>query len=1432
MVSNIERADREGVYLGVDVGSVSLKIGIMDAAYGVVASLYRRTGGQPMAVLADVLEGLARDFPHFDGAVATGSARNLVSDVLGIDRQNEIITQAQGTARFHPEVKTIIEIGGQDSKLILVDQDPRTGQTVIVDHALNEICAAGTGSFLDQQANRLGVSIDGEFADLVLRSTKPANIAGRCAVFAKSDMTHLQQEGTPIEDILAGLCDALVRNYISNLGRGRAFVKPVVFQGGVAANKGVVKAFEHLLELPPGGLLVPQHYDVMGALGSAIMAMQSKDSSPIGLRKAVGDLRRYLDQGRDRSTPGRLAGLADVAARMDGKHRPRPVESDLSAVERIDAYLGIDVGASSVNVVALNQHGELLAKRYLLKEGGPIASVIRAMEDIGGEIGSRISVGGVGVTGSGRHFVGDFVGADVVVNEITAQAKATLSIDQAVDTIIEIGGQDSKYISLTNGAVVDFEMNKVCAAGTGSFLEEQANRLGIRVEEEFSNLALRSQEPSDLGTKCTVFMESDLIHHQQLGASREDLLAGLAYSIASNYVEKVVGNKKIGRDVYFQGGVAANRSVVAAFENILGQTVTVPENHDVTGAIGAALIAAERLRDTPPQSNFAGFNLSKRECQVDSFRCQHCANRCDVKKVTVAGRLRSFYGGICDRYDGLGETATGAPRSSAGGDLPDLFKEREEMLMTHWREDSLDPSAPSIGMPRILMFYEQFPLWAAFFQGIGVRVVLSDKTSTELTHRGLREVLAETCYPVKVAYGHILNLLERGVDRVFLPSVIDLEKGGEGATRSYNCPYVQGIPFILGAAFETRITIDKRVVFMAEEKRNLEAQMTQIGREFKRDKRQIDTAIAAGLRAHKEFQDARLRRGTEVLRTLNEGKQAVVVIGKPYNVHDVGLNLSISKKLRRLGVMAIPYDFLPLETIALPACYSNLVWENEQNLLRSAILARENKGLHPVMITNYGCGPDAFFAKYLEDTMGQDAYLVLEVDEHSGDAGMVTRLEAFLDTLNRPKEKASRPLPSDDLCVVGCRNLTSVLKPSKRIKELERTLYVFNGSGHAAVWAAAFRSVGLDARLLPSPDDASEALGRRHVSGRECHPYLVVTGDLAKKVQSRDFDPDKSAFVMLNADSSCRLSQYGLSQKMVLKRLGLGSVPVIAPITCIHQDESTRMFGLRWAAAMWKGWLAVDILQKKLLHVRPYEVSAGQTDALYDSAIESISSAIVGGGFEKALQTSIAAMDSVPVQRQDRPIVGVVGEFYSCMNPWANHDIMRVMESMGAEVRYGPSTTDYLMYFNEEYPATYLSRGEHMAALYYYVRRRFFMRWKNKLERMLGEDIYQQCRIPAVSQRVKDAAPYVTHEIDPVVTVNLSKAHTYANSGCAGIANLIVLNCLLGTLSTALCRKVQREHNGIPMLTIVYDGLKPTNEQTRIEAFMHQVKLHHERSAG
>jgi len=370
-----------------------------------------------------------------------------------------------------------------------------------------------------------------------------------------------------------------------------------------------------------------------------------------------------------------------------------------------------------------------------------------------------------------------------------------------------------------------------------------------------------------------------------------------------------------------------------------------------------------------------------------------------------------------------------------------------------------------------------------------------------------------------------------------------------------------------------------------------------------------------------------------------------------------------------------PFDLLPLDEVELPPHYSNLVWKNEQNLLRAAIMAKNNPSLNPIMITNYGCGPDAFFWKYLEETMEEDPYLLLEVDEHSGDAGMITRVEAFLDTLGRPKTRVKGGR-QEDLSVIRPSGGISIFKPVKKIRELDKTFYIPYVSGHSVIWAAALNSVGLDARVLPESDELSEEIGRRYVSGKECHPYLLTTGDLVRMTQLEDFNPDRAAFMMLNFDGSCRLGQYALSQKLVLRRLGLGHIPIVAPVVSIRHDESTKLFGLKWAAATWKGWLATDVLLKKLLHIRPYEVNKGESDRVYAQAIEEIASGIIKGKFWQVFNRSIAAMDEIPTKNEDRPIIGIVGEFYACMNAWSNNDIIREFESLGAEARLGPTTTD------------------------------------------------------------------------------------------------------------------------------------------------------------
>ncbi len=583
--------------VGIDLGSVSVKTVTLSLDGTIVSSRYKRHYGQALAAALEFLDDLPDGVP----LAVTGSAGKLLASILDLTHVNEVVALSAAAGKYYPHVKTVIEMGGEDSKLLVMEDGK------LKDFSMNSACAAGTGSFLDQQAERLNIKIEDEFGELALKSENPPRIAGRCSVFAKSDMIHLQQLATPDYDIVAGLCFAVARNFKSTIGRGKKCLAPMMFVGGVAANAGMVRAFREVMKTGED-LIVPGHFSVLPAAGAALYA---KDRGDIKMFRGADKVRAHLKVSRYMG-----AGLAPLLADEKFLIRSSPLSEvhEIEGDEKIDAYLGVDIGSISTNVVVIDEEKRVLSKRYLMTAGRPLEAVRRGLREVGAEIGDKVAIRGAGTTGSGRYMIADFIGADIVKNEITAQATAAADIDPSVDTIFEIGGQDSKFISLKGGVVVDFEMNKVCAAGTGSFLEEQAEKLDINIKNQFGEMSLHSRCPISLGERCTVFMESAVVSHQQKGAPTEDLVAGLGYSIVYNYLNKVVGDKKVGDRIFFQGGVAFNKGVAAAFESVTGKPITVPPHHDVTGAIGMAIIAKKYSEQTNIQkSGLKGFDLGDRK---------------------------------------------------------------------------------------------------------------------------------------------------------------------------------------------------------------------------------------------------------------------------------------------------------------------------------------------------------------------------------------------------------------------------------------------------------------------------------------------------------------------------------------------------------------------------------------------------------------------------------------------------------------------------------------------------------------------------------------------------------------------------------------------------------------------------------------------------
>lgn len=997
---------KKDIFLGIDIGSTTVKVVVLDKNGTLLSHRYLRSQGQPRTTLLREVEDLQKKYPleRVIGVGMTGSGGEPIALLIGGNHVNELIAQTRAIGEFHPEARTVIEIGGQDSKFLSTEWDEKSGKMMLVDFSMNTLCAAGTGSFLDQQAERLGISIEDEFGSMASQSGNPSRIAGRCTVFAKSDMIHLQQKGTPLPDILSGLCHALARNFKSVIGKGKTFVPPVLFQGGVAYNEGVIRAFENVLGLEKGDLIVPENHPLMAAIGTALVCMDEYQEGHLPDFQGFAPLREAITSNKQ--------SYKSMPPLRNEEELPLPTYAtttmSFNGHGNIPVYLGIDVGSISTNVVLVDEHAHVIARRYFHTAGRPLEAVRRALHEIGEDVGSRVLVKGVGTTGSGRYLTADFVGGDVIRNEITAQARAATAIDSTVDTIFEIGGQDSKFISLSHGAVVDFAMNNACAAGTGSFLEEQADRLNIQIKQDFSALALSAACPTCLGERCTVFMESDIIHYQQQGAKVDQLTAGLAYAIAQNYLNRVADGRPIGKNIFFQGGVAWNQSVVAAFESLLKRRITVPPHHDVTGAIGSAILAMEefqmeREQGIERETNFKGFDLGDRHYETTNFECRACPNLCEISKVVIGDEAPIFYGARCDKFEEAGRH-TGSQILSS---IPDLFAERSALLLGDYTTpgERLN-GCMRLGLPRAMTFHDMFPYWHTFFKTLNIEIVLSEPTNPLTTRESLEHAAVEACYPAKLIYGHVLDLLRKDIDYLFLPGVVSRENVSPGQPENNYCPYIPATSYLVTAHIDIEAQYGVKVLqfplqmrWEETKKRDMKELSRQLGIPYKR----IVEADAAANLAQKAFYREIRQRGQEVLQNLNEDQTAAVIVGRPYNATDLGVTQDLPFKLRKLGILPIPMDFLPVDTIDLTKEYEDMFWRSGQDILSAAHIIRNNPNLNAIYVTNFSCGPDSFIISFFRRIMGEKPFLELEMDEHSADAGIITRCEAFFDSLKMGK---------------------------------------------------------------------------------------------------------------------------------------------------------------------------------------------------------------------------------------------------------------------------------------------------------------------------------------------------------------------------------------------------------------------------------------------
>jgi len=1363
-------------FLGLDIGSVNVKLCLIDDD-GKVAKLdiEKITANARSAV--NSLLGRLGDLSEIVAVGVSGSGKAVIPEEFHWGEYSSSLAIASGLLSRHPDAKTIIQIGGQSSFVIGLEDGLKKPWKV----ASNPLCAAGTGRFVEQQAYRLGISMD-DFARLALQcKDRPPRIAARCSVFAKSDLIHLQQKGVSISAMLYALCESIARMVVS-LHKG-AFEEPVYLLGGVAANEAIVKALGEVLtarEDHPVRVNVPKNSLHIEALGAALLSRDRRSS--VSLLPETDSLQSYFEMAKLEETP--------VPESPTG----------LAIKQPCSGYLGIDVGSTSTKAVILDESGKkVIAKNYLMTAGRPIDAVKQVFQNLLADGAARVTVAGVGVTGSGRYLVGGFVGADLIKNEITAQTRAAAEIDPEAD-IIEIGGQDSKLVIKRNGVVVDYQMNKACAAGTGSFIDELAEMLGVRVTNgEFARLAFTAPHTIDLGTRCAAFMGQSVALAQQEGVPLPVITASLSHSIAKNYLSKVLGNRKLGSKVVLTGAVFYNEAIVAAFrEQLEDKTLVVSEHREVSGAIGAALLVKEATGKK--KSKFKGLQkLIDSECKLTTFVCKGCDNNCTITRMRLVGEKPTFYGSRCDRYD---SALTQEKREN-------FFDQREKMLLKEFDEET--GTGPVVGIPRALLVYDFAPLLIGFLNALDVRVVISSKTTKEIMERSVELAYSDSCFPMKLVHGHI-DALKDKVDYILYPCGIRLGLKESDESQQYACPLVQASPFIARTVLDLSDKLLSPLLDLSLGEGELIKNLAETAATMGFSHRQGKKAALAGIAAQQRFEAELPEIGSKLLQQLGESEQlGVVLLARSYMSQDSGANLGIAEKLAQLGVVPIPLDFLPLDTVNPKEFSDRPYWSYEGKFIAAAKIIAQDPRIYGLALTNFGCGPNSFILKLVEDIMSGKPMGQLEIDEHAAEAGLVTRLEAFVDTITSYARAAKEHKVSAG----------EIRRYAPPIISDQKTLVLPYMAPFVEVLGTIMASCGGRVIVLPEPDERSLFYSNQLTSGTECLPYRVTLGDFLKFFYQNPDRVNDVELAMVSSYGPCRLGKYALEQSTALRKAGF-DVPMLTTVS--NNAYRDIDFGPDFQRLAMRGIFAVDCLDRLVWRTRPYEKEKGLADRLYSEHLKEINDSIRRKeDFTSVIKQATSAFKSaIDPSLPRRPLVGINGEIYLRSNRFSNNNLVKVCEAAGLEVTVS-STGEWIKY------ASYRHLEDSVR----------FRRIKKLLNSFIKNRIVENSE----HQLLNHLKP-LSDEPEPSIKQILSKAESYLSPRCgseavlsigsgvewldnprfAGVISVMPHGCMPGGIVAAMAEKLSQTHHK-PWISLTYDGILETNNLTRINNFAEVIRF-------
>ena len=1248
------------LHVGLDVGSTTVKIVVMDEKLETIYRDYQRHFSDTKNTVCNVLENLAQMYPNATFTIAlTGSGAMSASKFLDLPFIQEVVSCKRSVEKYIPQTDVVIELGGEDAKIIYFDKS--------IEQRMNGTCAGGTGAFIDQMASLLHTDPTG-LNELAKNHKMIYPIASRCGVFAKTDIQPLLNEGAAKEDIAASIFQAVVNQTISGLACGRPIRGKVAFLGGPLNYLSELRnRFIETLHLTDEEIIIPDEAHLLVAKGAAL---DSVNAHPITVEKLKSKIEVLRMSHDDTSQP--LAPLFSIDAEYDEfkqRHEKDKVEkADLKTYSG-DCYVGIDAGSTTTKLVLIDSDGKLLYSLYGSNEGNPLQSVIKMLKQLYSEIPEKAVIRYSGVTGYGEKLIQTALNVDLNEIETIAHYTAAKKFMPNVTSIVDIGGQDMKYIKMKNGSIDNIMLNEACSSGCGSFIETFAKSLNISIQE-FVNAAIEARRPVDLGSRCTVFMNSKIKQAQKEGYSVGDISAGLSYSVIKNAIQKVMkvrDVKTLGDHIVVQGGTFYNDAVLRAFELIVGKNVVRPDIAGLMGAYGVALLAKEQYEanlDMEYVSTITKLDaLDSLKIDISHVRCNGCENHCLLTINKFSNGSRYISGNRCEKGAGIVGEKT---------NHPNLVKYKYERIFGYTPLEEKDAPRGVIGIPRVLNMYEDYPFWFTFLTNLGFRVILSEKSNRKTYEKGMESMPSESvCFPAKLSHGHIIGLINQGIKTIFYPCMPYSRKEYEKADNHYNCPIVISYSEVLKNNVEELKEKNIKFLnpFLPFDAKNLAKTIMELPEfaEYNFTKKEL---LEAAKKAETEYQKCRddiHKKGEETVKYIEENNlKGIVLAGRPYHV-DPEVNHGIDTLITSLGLCVLTEDSIANLTEAKRPLRVVDQWMFHARLYAAADYVGKHDNLELVQLNSFGCGVDAVTTDQVEEILTSfgKMYTLIKIDEINNLGAVRIRIRSLLASMNKRLKNKELQKGNGDY-EIHKKIFT------KDMKEDYTILIPQMAPIHFELLEAAVRASGYKVELLRECTSHTVETGLKYVNNDACYPSILVTGQMIEALESGKYDLNKTALIMSQTGGGCRATNYIGFIRKALKDAGFENVPVISFNVVGMEKMPGFKITLPLIERLLKMVVYADLLQKMLTKNIAYEVNKGESQKLFDEWMDKCKKLLEKSTMKEFKQSIYDIVNDFEKIELDtsviKPKVGIVGEVLIKYHPFGNNFIANKLEEEGAEV--------------------------------------------------------------------------------------------------------------------------------------------------------------------